>query len=131
MGVAARAIQYGEADLMLAGGSEAAVTPMAIGGFASMGALSARNDSPETRVAARSTRRATASCSARARAWWCSSCSTTRSRRGARIYAELAGYAATGDAYHLTGQPDAHEGLQRAMRRALRDANVAPEEVDY
>jgi 3-oxoacyl-(acyl-carrier-protein) synthase len=52
-------------------------------------------------------------------------------RRGARIYGEVVGYGATGDAYHLTGQPEAHEGLQRAMRRALRDGELAPEGVDY
>ncbi|GJG88677.1 3-oxoacyl-[acyl-carrier-protein] synthase 2 [Gemmatimonadetes bacterium T265] len=130
IGEAFRTIQYGDAQVMLAGGSEAAVTPMAIGGFASMGALSTRNDSPATAsrpfdatrdgfvlgdgsgvVVLEELEHALA--------------------RGARIYGEVVGYAATGDAYHLTGQPDAHEGLQRSMRRAMADAGVGPADVDY
>jgi 3-oxoacyl-[acyl-carrier-protein] synthase II len=130
MGVAARAIEHGEADLMLAGGSEAAVTPMAIGGFASMGALSARNDSPATASRPFDATRDGFVLGEGAGVVVLELLEHAVAR-GARIYAELAGYAATGDAYHLTGQPDAHEGLQRAMRRALKDAGVAPEEVDY
>ena len=130
IGVAARAIQHGEADLMLAGGSEAAVTPMAIGGFASMGALSARNDEPATASRPFDATRDGFVLGEGAGVIVLEELEHARAR-GARIYAELAGYAATGDAYHLTGQPDAHEGLQRAMRRALRDARIAPDEVDY
>jgi 3-oxoacyl-[acyl-carrier-protein] synthase II len=52
-------------------------------------------------------------------------------RRGARIYGEIVGYGATGDAYHITGQPEDHEGLQRAMKRALREGNLAPSDVQY
>ncbi len=130
LGVAARAIQHGEADVMLAGGSEAAVTPMAIGGFASMGALSSRNDSPETASRPFDATRDGFVLGEGAGVVVLEALDHALAR-GARIYAELAGYAATGDAYHLTGQPEAHEGLQRAMRRALKDAGVAPEEVDY
>ena len=130
IGVAARAVQYGEADVMLAGGSEAAVTPMAIGGFASMGALSSRNDSPETASRPFDATRDGFVLGEGAGVVVLEALDHALAR-GARIYAELAGYAATGDAYHLTGQPEAHEGLQRAMRRALKDAGVAPEEVDY
>ncbi len=130
IGDAFRTIQYGDADIMLAGGSEAAVTPMAIGGFANMTALSERNDSPETAsrpfdatrdgfvlgegsgvVVLEELEHALA--------------------RGARIYGEVAGFAATGDAYHLTGQPPEHEGLQRSMRRAMADAGISPEQVQY
>jgi 3-oxoacyl-[acyl-carrier-protein] synthase II len=130
IGEAFRTIQYGDAEVMIAGGSEAAVTPMSIGGFANMGALSTRNDSPRTAsrpfdkdrdgfvmgegaavVVLESLEHAT--------------------RRGAKIYGEIVGYAATGDAFHLTGQRPDHEGLQRSMRRALADAGLPATEVDY
>jgi 3-oxoacyl-(acyl-carrier-protein) synthase len=65
-----------------------------------------------------------ASCWAKAPVWSCLEELGHAVRRGARIYGEVVGYGATGDAYHLTGQPEAHEGLQRAMRRALRDAEA-------
>lgn len=130
IGEACRHVSYGDADVMIAGGSEAAVSPMAMGGFANMQALSERNDSPTT--ASRPF-------------------DSTRDgfvlgegsgivileelghalRRGARIYGEVAGYGATGDAYHLTGQPANHEGLQRSMRRALEDASLTPADVQY
>lgn len=130
IGVGMRAIQYGEADVMLCGGSEAAVTPMSIGGFASMGALSTRNDSPETASRPFDATRDGFVMGEGAGVVVLEALDHALAR-GARIYGELAGYAATGDAYHLTGQPEAHEGLQRSMRRALRDAGLAPEDVDY
>ncbi len=130
VGVATRAIQHGEADVMLAGGSEAAVTPMAVGGFASMGALSTRNDSPETASRPFDATRDGFVLGEGAGVVVLEALEHALAR-GARIYGELAGYAATGDAYHLTGQPEAHEGLQRSMRRALADAGLAPEDVDY
>jgi 3-oxoacyl-[acyl-carrier-protein] synthase II len=130
IGDAFRLIKYGDADVIITGGAEATVTPMAIGGFANMKALSERNDSPAT--ASRPF-------------------DATRDgfvmgeggaivileelghavKRGARIYGEIVGYGATGDAYHLTGQPEGHEGLQRAMRRALEDGGLRPDDVDY
>ena len=130
IGVGFRAIQYGEADVMLVGGSEAAVTPMSIGGFASMGALSTRNDNPAAASRPFDATRDGFVMGEGAGVVVLEELQHALAR-GARIYGEVAGYAATGDAYHLTGQPDAHEGLQRSMRRAMRDAGVGPEDVDY
>jgi 3-oxoacyl-[acyl-carrier-protein] synthase II len=130
IGDAFRTIQYGDADIVITGGSEATVTPMAIGGFANMKALSERNESPET--ASRPFDR-------------------TRDgfvmgegagvvvledyehavNRGVRIYAEIVGYGATGDAYHLTAPAPDGEGAQRAMRRAMKDAQLSAADVDY
>jgi 3-oxoacyl-[acyl-carrier-protein] synthase II len=130
IGDAFRTIQYGDADVMICGGSEAAVTAMSIGGFANMTALSTNN--AEYASASRPF-------------------DATRDgfvmgegagvvvlellehaiARGAKIYGEMAGYRATGDAYHLTGQLPEHEGLQRAMRGALADGGLTPDQVDY
>jgi 3-oxoacyl-[acyl-carrier-protein] synthase II len=103
---------------------------MSIGGFASMGALSTRNDSPETASRPFDATRDGFVMGEGAGVVVLEALDHALAR-GARIHGELAGYAATGDAYHLTGQPEAHEGLQRSMRRALRDAGLAPEDVDY
>jgi 3-oxoacyl-[acyl-carrier-protein] synthase II len=110
---------------MFAGGSEAAVTPMAIGGFANMGALSARNDSPATASRPFDKDRDGFVMGEGSGVVVLEELEHAR-RRGARIYGEIVGYRATGDAYHLTGQPEAHEGLQRAMRGALNDGGLAP-----
>jgi 3-oxoacyl-[acyl-carrier-protein] synthase II len=130
IGVAFRAIQHGEAEVMLAGGSEAAVTPMSIGGFGNMTALSTRNDSPATASRPFDATRDGFVLGEGAGVVVLEELEHAR-RRGARVYGELAGYAASGDAYHLTGQLPEHEGLQRAMRRALRDAELQPDAVDY
>ena len=130
IGDAFRIIQYGDADVMFAGGSEAAVTPMSIGGFANMGALSTRNESPATASRPFDKDRDGFVMGEGAGVVVLEELEHAR-RRGARIYGEVVGYRATGDAYHLTGQPDAHEGLQRAMRGALKDAGLAPTDVDY
>ena len=130
IGDANRTIQYGDAEVMIAGGAEATVTAMAIGGFANMRALSERND--EFASASRpfdATRdgfvmgegSATVVLEELAHA----------TRRGARIYAEVAGYGATGDAYHLTSPAPGGEGAQRAMRRAIADAGVGAKDVQY
>ncbi|MEO7999331.1 MAG: beta-ketoacyl-ACP synthase II [Gemmatimonadaceae bacterium] len=130
IGDAMRTIQYGDADIMIAGGSEAAVGPMAIGGFANMGALSNRNDSPETASRPFDKTRNGFVLGEGAGIVILEELEHAK-KRGAKIYGEVVGYAATGDAFTLTGQPDAHEGLQRAMRRSMIDAQVSPADVQY
>ncbi|MDP1857699.1 MAG: beta-ketoacyl-ACP synthase II [Gemmatimonadaceae bacterium] len=130
IGDAFRTIQYGDADVMITGGSEAAVTPMSIGGFANMTALSTRNDDPATASRPFDRGRDGFVMGEGAGVVILEELEHAR-RRGARIYSEIVGYGATGDAYHITGQPEDHEGLQRAMRRALKDAGIAPSEVQY
>ena len=130
IGDAFRGIMYGDADIMLAGGSEAAITIMSVGGFGNMGALSTRNDAPATASRPFDATRDGFVLGEGAGVVVLEELSHARAR-GATIYAELAGYGATGDAYHLTGQPDDHEGLQRAMRLALHDAGLAPTDVQY
>jgi 3-oxoacyl-[acyl-carrier-protein] synthase II len=130
IGEAAEWIRRGKCDVMIAGGSEATITPVGIAGFEAMLALSKRNDDPQ-----RASRPFD-----RARDGFVSGegCgilvleSLTRARqRGATIYAEVTGYGASTDAYHVTQPAPQHEGAQRAMRMALEDAHVAPDLVDY
>jgi 3-oxoacyl-[acyl-carrier-protein] synthase II len=130
IGDAYRTIQYGDADIILAGGTEATVTPMAIGGFANMKALSERNEDP--RAASRPFEKDRDGFVMGEGAGMVVLEELEHAkRRGARIYAEVAGYGATGDAYHLTAPPPDHEGLQRAMRRAINDAGMQPSDVAY
>ncbi len=130
IGDAFRLIQYGDADVMVAGGAEAAVTPMSIGGFANMTALSTRNDDPASASRPFDKDRDGFVMGEGSGVVVLEELEHAR-RRGARIYGEIVGYRATGDAYHLTGQPEAHEGLQRAMRGALKDASLSPSDVQY
>jgi 3-oxoacyl-[acyl-carrier-protein] synthase II len=130
IGDATRTIQYGDADIMIAGGSEAAVGPMAIGGFANMGALSNSNDTPETASRPFDATRNGFVLGEGAGIVILEELEHARAR-GAKIYGEVVGYAATGDAYTLTGQPDNHEGLQRSMRKAMKDADMLPTDVHY
>ncbi len=130
IGESYRMIQYGDADVMIAGGTEASVTPMAVGGFANMQALSTRNDSPETASRPFDVARDGFVMGEGSGVVILEELEHALNR-GARIYGELAGYGATGDAYHLTGQPENHEGLQRAMRRALEDGKLLPSDVQY
>jgi 3-oxoacyl-[acyl-carrier-protein] synthase II len=130
IGDAFRTIQYGDADIMITGGSEATVTPMAIGGFANMKALSERNDSPETASRPFDQTRDGFVMGEGAGVVILEDLDHAR-RRGAHIYAEIVGYGATGDAYHLTAPAPDGEGAQRAMRRAMADAGLSPADVDY
>ncbi|HEX6052671.1 MAG TPA: beta-ketoacyl-ACP synthase II, partial [Gemmatimonadaceae bacterium] len=125
-----RAIAYGDADIMITGGSEATVTPMAIGGFANMQALSERNDSPETASRPFDATRDGFVMGEGAAVVILEELEHAK-QRGATIYAEIVGYGATGDAYHITQPAPDGEGAQRAMRRALRDAGITPADVGY
>jgi 3-oxoacyl-[acyl-carrier-protein] synthase II len=130
IGEAYEIIRRGDAEVMIAGGSEAAITPMGVGGFAAMRALSTRNDEPQkasrpfdkdrdgfvmgegSGIVILETLEHAAS-------------------RGASIYAELVGYGLTSDAYHLTGQPEEAHGAIRSMAMAIRKGGIQPAEVDY
>ena len=130
IGDAYRAIQYGDADVMISGGSEATVTPMAIGGFANMKALSERNESPETASRPFDATRDGFVMGEGGGVVVLEELEHARAR-GATIYAEIVGYGATGDAYHLTAPAPDGEGAQRAMKRAMKDAGWTPADVDY
>jgi 3-oxoacyl-[acyl-carrier-protein] synthase II len=130
IGDAFRTIQYGDADIVLSGGAEATVTPMAIGGFANMKALSERNDSPETASRPFDATRDGFVMGEGSGVVVLEELEHAK-KRGARIYAEIVGYGATGDAYHLTAPAPDGEGAQRAMRRAMQDAGLGPTDVQY
>ena len=130
LGEAARLIEYGDADIMVAGGSEATVSPLGIGGFVAARALSTRNDDP-----------ATAS-----RPWDVGRDGFVLGEgagilvleeyehamaRGARIYCEIAGYGMSADAHHITAPPEDGGGAARSMRNALRNAALAATDIDY
>ncbi len=130
IGEAAEWIRRGRAQVMVAGGAEATVTPVGIGGFEAMFALSKRNDEPARASRPFDRGRDGFVCGEGAGILILESLTRAR-KRGATIYAELTGYGASSDANHLT-QPAPHgEGASRAMRMALRDASVTPESVDY
>ncbi len=130
IGDAYRTIQYGDADVMITGGSEAAITPMAIGGFANMQALSENNENYMHASRPFDKNRDGFVMGEGAGIVILEELEHAR-RRGARIYAELAGYGMTGDAYHITQPAPEGEGAQRSMRRALRDAGIGPADVQY
>jgi 3-oxoacyl-[acyl-carrier-protein] synthase II len=130
IGDAFRTIQYGDADIMITGGSEATVTPMAIGGFANMKALSERNESPETASRPFDATRDGFVMGEGGAVLILEELEHAK-RRGARIYGEIVGFGATGDAYHLTAPAPDGEGAQRAMRRALNDAGLELGDVQY
>ena len=130
IGDAYRTIQYGDADVMITGGAEATVTPMAIGGFANMKALSERNDSPETASRPFDSTRDGFVMGEGAGVLILEELEHALAR-GATIYAEIVGYGATGDAYHLTAPAPDGEGAQRAMKRALKDAGLEPKDIQY
>jgi 3-oxoacyl-[acyl-carrier-protein] synthase II len=130
IGDAFRIIQYGDADIMICGGAEATVTPMAIGGFANMKALSERNDDPTAASRPFDKDRDGFVMGEGAGIVILEELEHAKAR-GAHIYAEVAGYGATGDAYHLTAPAPDGEGAQRAMKRAIKDAGLTPAEVQY
>jgi 3-oxoacyl-[acyl-carrier-protein] synthase II len=130
IGEAARTIQHGSADLMIAGGCESTVSPLGVGGFNAMRALSTRNAEP-TRASRPFDKNRDGFVVAEGAGILVIEELEHARRRGARIYAELLGYAATADAYHITSPSPDGEGAQRCMRLALRDARLAPEVIGY
>ena len=125
-----RIIQHNDADVMIAGGSEAAITQMGVGGFAAMRALSTRNDDPEKASRPWDRDRDGFVMGEGAGILILEELEYAR-RRGAPILAEIAGYGMSGDAYHMTQPAPEHEGGFRVMRNAVRDAGIAAEKVDY
>ncbi len=130
IGDAARIIRHDEADVMFAGGSEAVITPLAVGGFAAMRALSTRNDDPERA----------------SRPWDLNRDGFVMGEgagvllleerehaiaRGAKIYCEITGYGMSSDAYHITSPSEDGGGMMRVMQRALKDAGLQPNQIDY
>jgi len=130
LGDAMRILQRGDADVMLAGGTEAAVTPLCIAGFASMKAMSTRNDEPEKASRPFDLGRDGFVIGEGAGALVLETLEHAQAR-GATILAELAGYGASADAYHITAPEPTGAGAQFAMRSALEDAGASPEDVDY
>ncbi|MBU0594939.1 MAG: beta-ketoacyl-ACP synthase II [Gammaproteobacteria bacterium] len=128
IGIGARTIAYGDADVMVCGGAESSVSPLAVGGFASAKALSSRNDDPETASRPWDKGRDGFVLGEGAGVLVLEEYEHAKAR-GARIYAELAGFGMSGDAYHMTA-PDT-DGPKRSMVNALRDAGVNPDEVNY
>ena len=125
-----RIIQRGDADAMICGGTEACITPMGIGGFAAMRALSTRNDAPERASRPWDRDRDGFVVGEGAGILVLEELEFAR-RRGARILAEVVGYGMSADAFHVTAPPDTGDGAFRVMRNAMRDAAIRPEQVDY
>jgi 3-oxoacyl-[acyl-carrier-protein] synthase II len=130
IGDASEWIRRGRADVMLAGGAEATITPVGIGGFEAMLALSRRNEDP-ARASRPFDRERDGFVCGEGSAIIVLESLTRATTRGARIYAEVTGYGSSSDAYHVTHPAPDGDGAQRAMNRALADAGVAPTDVDY
>jgi len=130
IGDAYKTIAYGDADVMIAGGVEAAITPLAVGGFCAMRALSTRNDEPQ-----KASRPFDQGRDGFVLGEGCGIVILEElsfaQNRGARIYAELAGYGCTSDAFHMAAPPPGHEGAARSMKIAIKDAGLNPADIDY
>jgi len=125
-----RTIKFGDADIFLAGGSEAAIVPIGLAGFAAMKALSLRNDEPERASRPFDRDRDGFVMSEGAGVMVVEELEHAKAR-GAKIYCEVTGYGLTADAYHMTAPPEDGEGAARAMRLALEHARVSTSDVDY
>jgi 3-oxoacyl-[acyl-carrier-protein] synthase II len=123
-------IRDGYADLMITGGVEAAVTPLAVAGFNAMRALSTKNDVPE-KASRPFDRKRDGFVIGEGCGLLILEELSAALKRDAKIYGEVIGYGLTSDAYHLAAPPPGHEGAVRCMKEALADGRIAPEEVDY
>jgi 3-oxoacyl-[acyl-carrier-protein] synthase II len=130
IGDAGRLIEYGDADVMIAGGAEAAITPTSLAGFGNARALSTRNDSPETASRPWDKDRDGFVLGEGAGVVVLEEYEHAK-KRGAKIYCELAGFGMSGDAFHMTSPPEGGEGAARCMRNALRTAGVNADQVQY
>lgn len=130
IGLAARAISYGDADVMVAGGAEKASTPLGIGGFNSMRALSTRNEDPQRASRPWDKDRDGFVLGDGAGSLVLEEYEHAKAR-GAKIYAEVAGFGMSGDAFHITRPPEGATGGAQAMREALKDAKISADKVDY
>src|SRR6478609_8240586 len=130
LGEAARLIEYGDADIMIAGGSEATVSPLGIGGFCAARALSHRNDDPATASRPWDIDRDGFVLGEGSGVLVLEELEHARAR-GARIYCELTGYGMSADAHHITAPPDDGDGARRSMLNALKNARMLPSDIDY
>jgi len=130
VGEAAKIIQRGDADVMLAGGTESSITALAIGGFSNMKALSKRNDDPKTASRPFDKDRDGFVMGEGCGIMLLESLEHAQAR-GAKIYGEFAGYGASADAYHMTAPDETGDGAIRCMKAALKDAGIEPSEIDY
>jgi 3-oxoacyl-[acyl-carrier-protein] synthase II len=130
IGLSARLIQYGDADVMICGGAEKASTPMGIGGFCALKALSTRNDEPEKASRPWDEARDGFVLGDGAGVLVLEELEHAKAR-GAKIYAEVAGFGMSSDAFHMTAPPEDGSGAALAMANAIKDAGIAPSEVNY
>jgi 3-oxoacyl-[acyl-carrier-protein] synthase II len=130
LGEAARLIEYGDADIMVAGGSEATVSPLGVGGFCAARALSNRNDDPATASRPWDVDRDGFVLGEGAGVLVLEELEHARAR-GATVYCELTGYGMSADAHHITAPPEDGGGAARSMQNALRNAGMAPQDIDY
>lgn len=130
LGLGARCIQYGDADLIIAGGAEMATTPTGLGGFGQAKALSSRNDAPQAASRPWDRDRDGFVLGDGGGAMVLEEYEHARAR-GARVYAELIGFGMSGDAHHITAPPEDGDGARLAMANALADAHISPDQVQY
>ena len=130
VGDAMRIISGGYADVVIAGGADAAITPLGVGGFNAMRAISVRNDEPE-RASRPFDKERDGFVMGEGSGILILEELTSALKRGVRIYAEVVGYGSTSDAYHMAIPPPGHEGAARCMSAALKDARLKPTEIDY